>query len=202
MQDDVKAARKREIEEACLDLLAAHGFEKTSMLAVARRAKASNETLYSWYGDKVGLYAALVNRNAQESAAILEAALAGVDEPVSALRRLGPVLLAMVTGERAIALNRAAAADATGTLGRIMSEGGRSRILPLLCATLERVAHEGRLGTMEPIEAAELYVSLLIGDLQIRRAIGALPPLTDEAIARRSADALSRLLLLCEAPPP
>lgn len=41
----------------------------------ARQARASNETLYSWYGDKQGLFKALVTRNAAKVKALLEAEL-------------------------------------------------------------------------------------------------------------------------------
>ncbi|SDH23195.1 hypothetical protein [Roseospirillum parvum] len=39
---------------------------------------------------------------------------------------------------------------------------------------------------MVPIFRSRLYVSLLIGDLQIRRVIGTLPPLDEAAIAVRA----------------
>ncbi len=47
-------------------MLDAKGYAGASMLAIARQAKASNETLYNWYGDKNGLFRALVVRNAGE----------------------------------------------------------------------------------------------------------------------------------------
>ena len=80
-----------------------------SMQAVAREAKASMETLYSWYGDKTGLYQALVADNAvQIEVALIEAKTA---DPVAMLEDIGERLFDMVTSERAVALNRAAAAD-------------------------------------------------------------------------------------------
>ena len=52
MRDDKKQQRRRQIEAAAYDLLVQYGYDGTSMLAVAKAAKASNETMYRWYGDK------------------------------------------------------------------------------------------------------------------------------------------------------
>lgn len=201
MRRDARIARQRDIERACLEVLASNGYAGMSMLAVARRANASNETLYRWYGDKSGLLGAIVRRNAQESAQVLADAGAGDGSALAALERVAPILLAMVTGESAIALNRAAAADETGTLGRIIAEGGRERILPLLCAIMERAVREGSIAPGRPIEAAELFVTLLIGDLQVRRVIRALPELSPEEVERRSRLAMHRFLLLLNPEP-
>jgi hypothetical protein len=111
---------------------------------------------------------------------------------------LGPVLLALVTGERAVMLNRAAAADAsdTGTLGQAIAEAGRGTIAPLLRDLLDRARQQGRIDCDDPAEAAEVYFHLLIGDLQIRRVIGVLGELPQNAIEQRSRRALDLFLNL------
>ena len=63
MKPDRKEKRAREIEAAAYALLEAKGFEGLSMQSVAKMAKASNETLYRWYGDKIGLFEARSSRN-------------------------------------------------------------------------------------------------------------------------------------------
>ncbi|MCP4433742.1 MAG: TetR/AcrR family transcriptional regulator, partial [Gammaproteobacteria bacterium] len=54
-REEIRSARQYRIEEATYELLAESGYHACSMLSIAKRAKASNETLYRWYGDKVGL---------------------------------------------------------------------------------------------------------------------------------------------------
>ena len=71
MQDTKKDARSEQIEEAAYAVLAEKGFAGASMLSIAKRAKCSNETMYRWYGDKVGLFRALVTRNADRVASVL-----------------------------------------------------------------------------------------------------------------------------------
>ena len=65
MKTTKKIQREDEIETAAYALLAEVGYKKTSMLAIAKKASASNETLYKWYGNKQNLFASLVEKNAE-----------------------------------------------------------------------------------------------------------------------------------------
>lgn len=175
MRDDKKSIRQQQIETAAYALLEEKGYGGTSMLGIARQARASNETLYNWYGDKQGLFQALVARNAEEVKQHLEAALETDHDALSILRTLGPKLLTLLTGDRAVALNRAAAADSSGELGDTLSKAGREAVFPLLERVLVRAQKDGQLRFENSGEAVGLYLDLLIGDLQIRRVIGRQP---------------------------
>ncbi|MCK0149365.1 TetR/AcrR family transcriptional regulator [Marivita sp. S6314] len=195
MRDTARTARKAEIEAAAYRVLADKGFQNMSMLAVAKAAKASNETLYRWYGDKTGLFEALIISNAERVAVELQTYLDGAATPRAALSNLGPLLLEMLLSDRAIALNRAACADATGALGQVLAQEGRGRVFPLIVQLFELLqAHGVVRGT--PNENARLYVDLLLGDLQIRRATGALEMLTKDAVTQRAKQAEARFLAL------
>jgi len=188
-----QAERRARIEDAAYSVLADVGYNSASLLAIARRASASNETLYKWYGNKQGLFRALVASNARDAAEILRTALDEGHAPLETLARLGPVLLRLVTGERAIVLNRAAAGDVsdTGTLGRAIAEAGRGTVRPLLVDLLSRAQQKGLIACEDPQDAAETYFHLLIGDLQIRRVIGAIGELPADEIERRASRAFA-----------
>lgn len=196
MRDEKRTRRQGEIEAAAYKELEAKGYGGTSMQGIARRAKASNETLYRWYGDKQGLFRALVTRNAEEVRDHLSEALETERDALTTLKTLGPKLLILLTGDRAVALNRAAAADSSGDLGRTLSEAGRETIFPLLAQVVLRARDEGQLVFDQPQEAVSLYLDLLIGDQQIRRVIGRLPRPTREVCEARSARALGHLCQL------
>ncbi len=196
MRDENKVSRQQKIEEAAYAVLEAKGYAGASMLAIAKAARASNETLYNWYGDKTGLFKALVLRNAEEVKAHLEEGLESDRQPLDILRALGPQLLALLVSPRAIQLNRAAAADPTGELGAVISERGRESIAPLIGAVLERARREGVLTFDATGDAVSLYLNLLVGDLQIRRVIGREPPLDETAIKRRAEQAYERFFRL------
>ncbi len=196
MRAETKFHRQQEIEIAAYTLLEKHGYAGTSMQGIARMAKASNETLYNWYGDKQGLFKALVARNAAEVKDLLEQELLAGRDPLIILAHFGPKLLALLLGERAIALNRAAAADASGALGAALAEAGRGAVVPLLLQVLESAKHTGQLVFEHSPQAAVLYLDLLVGDLQIRRVIGTVAAPTPDFCCQRSDRALSHLKTL------
>ena len=160
------------------------------------------EALYRWYGDRTGLFAALVRRNADLVRDALDAragtGLAGTG--LDGLARIGPRPLAMVTAARAVALNRAAAADASGTLGAELARGGRENVTPLIVARNAEAQANAALAAAPPGEIAETYLALLVGDLQIRRATGAIDQPTPQEIETRAARALAQVKTLY--PPP
>lgn len=186
LREEKRSLRQQQIEAAAYEVLEANGYGGTSMQGIAKRARASNETLYNWYGDKQGLFRALVTRNAEEVKTHLEAELQTDHGALSILGTLGPKLLDLLTGDRAVALNRAAAADSSGELGATLSKAGREAVFPLLEQVLLRAREEGHLRFEHSGEAVGLYLDLLIGDQQIRRVIGRLPSPTAEFCEVRS----------------
>lgn len=198
MTDDGRAARRQEIAEAAYAVLQEKGYAGASMLAVAKRARASNETLYNWYGDKRGLFKDLVSANADAARAVLEDSLAADAAFEDTLRTFGATLLGAILSDRAIALNKAAAADPTGELGAALAATGRETVLPLLTAFFERRRPAGAFATVD--DMVETYLGLLVGDRQIRRAIGALPAPTEAECRAISENALAKLMRLLDAP--
>lgn len=173
MKESRRADRRMQIEAAAQAVLVEKGYAGTSMLEVAKRAKASNETLYRWYGEKSGLFAAIVKRNASAGLDQLEKALVDDGPLDEKLARFGAGLLKGALSDSAIELNRAAMADPSGKLGASIAKHGRNTIVPML-ASLLNAQHS--FGTFtDASDAAEAFIFLLIGDRQIRRAIGQLP---------------------------
>lgn len=193
MRDEKKQHRHEVITQAAYRLLAAKGYDGTSMLSIAKAAKASNETLYRWYGDKRGLFETMVRDNAAHIKSILDRAIDGQSDPVETLESIAPILLTMLLGERAVLLNRAAAADPTGELGAAISAGGRHVIQPLIENLMTEI---GAADGVNVQISTEWFLGLLIGDLQIKRAIGVLSPLTQIEIEHRSRMALQAFFKL------
>ncbi|MEM1079544.1 MAG: TetR/AcrR family transcriptional regulator [Pseudomonadota bacterium] len=197
MREDTKRLRKAEIEAAAFDLLEEKGFAGMSVLSVAQRAKASNGTLYQWYGNKVGLFEALVAGNARHIRESLELALSTEGRAWDALAAVGPDLLTALLSPRAIALNRAAAADPSGALGVALSEAGRGTIAPLIKHVITQAQGQRALANgPQATEIAETYVTLLLGDLQIRVVAGHQAPPPPEALSLRAERALAQLRTL------
>lgn len=194
MRESAQIERRRSIEEAAYELIDEKGYDNISMLAIAKRAKASNETLYRWYGDKKGLFQAMVIRNADEVYASLVEDLDRQRDPMQILEDISLKLLRLLTSDRAIALNRAAAADASGELGIALSKVGRERVLPLISKVLGQIKDQGTFGDLSLEEVTRLYMNLLIGDQQIRRAIGVMPAPNETELKTTTRKALDHLL--------
>ena len=185
-QDSARDDRMKAIEAAAYELLAQKGPRATSMLEVAKRAKASNQTMYKWYGDKHGLFLSMVRRNAMQGATVLSNALAGQHDLWDIIDQLGPALLRLVLSDRAVALNRAAASDAHAgnELGSAIFGEGRAKIQSMLTELLAR-SHTGDVAEL----GAGLYLDTLISDTQIRRVIGVTDAPPDRWIDEQSARA-------------
>lgn len=187
MRKEKLAQRKKQIRLAAYTLLAEKGYKNTSMLAIAKKAKASNETLYKWYGSKQKLFKTLIEENSLEIRRRLEEAIDGQWSVSKTLDEAGALLLSLVVSEKAIVLNRAAAADAqeTAILGLTLAEAGRNAVVPLMNQMFEQAKRDGELIFSDKDRVTETYIHLLIGDLQIRRVIGALGPLSQGEIDTR-----------------
>ncbi|MEM7546007.1 MAG: TetR/AcrR family transcriptional regulator [Pseudomonadota bacterium] len=198
MDQSEQRDRRAAIEAAAYALFREMGYKSTSMMAIAKKARASNETLYRWYGNKAGLVAALVEENARAVRVHLATSIEDRSTPLEMLRLVGPDLLSLVTGERAVLLNRAAVIDLTetDTVGRLIAQHGRETVGPLIAELLSLANSQGALRIHDVSEAAETYISLLIGDTQIRRVTGAMGPLSDADIERRAARAFKQFCRL------
>ncbi|MGO8075658.1 TetR/AcrR family transcriptional regulator [Rhizobium leguminosarum] len=199
MREDTKTRRQAEIETAAYELLKDRGYRSTSMLDIAKAANASNETLYRWYGDKNGLFKMMVESNARATKAALDAAIRDDMDPLETLGHVAPILLSMLLGDKAISLNRAAAADESGELGATIAAAGRDSVFPLIEKVIGRGLETAALAAPSAGVAAEWFLSLLIGDLQIRRVNRTLPEPSDENIRARAAAAMSAFGKLCGA---
>ncbi|MEM9104171.1 MAG: TetR/AcrR family transcriptional regulator [Pseudomonadota bacterium] len=199
MSTNVKAEKFAEIEGAAYALLAERGYDATSMLSIAKASRTSNQTLYRWYGDKRGLFKAMVLSNAAQTRDILEQTLDTKGNATTCLQHAAPVLLGMLTGEKAIALNRAAAADHSGQLGAVIAEAGRDSIFPLFQALMQQGLDEGEFHNGDARQLATWLINLLIGDQQIRRVIGVLPPPTKAQVNRHAKTAINAFLQLASA---
>jgi AcrR family transcriptional regulator len=197
LREEIRAGRQRQIEKAAYEILEARGYGGTSMLAIAKRAKASNETLYRWYGDKRGLFKTLVESNANTTTTALAAAIEGGADPLVTLEEIAPILLSMLLGEKAVLLNRSAASDESGELGRTIAAAGRDSVFPLIAKLVQRGLDTGALAAPSADTAVDWFLCLLIGDQQIRRAIRAMPPPSEDKIRLRADAAIAAFKKLC-----
>jgi AcrR family transcriptional regulator len=93
---DAAADKARQILEGAMGEFITHGYAGTSMDRVAKTAKVSKATLYSYFQDKEGLFNALVQNMAKEKFAVIYDPRLLEGEPCVALRRLGETAMQQI----------------------------------------------------------------------------------------------------------
>jgi len=167
--------RQQEVLDAVLKLMVAEG-DGFSVAAVARAASCSKETLYKWFGDRDGLLTATVRWQASKvrmpklpqerlTRTSLEAALTGFAQS----------WLTVITGDRSIALNRAAVSHAgsgKSRLGEIVLTNGPFAMKRRLEPLFEAGRAAGLLDFEDAGEAFHAFFGLVVADAQIRALLG------------------------------
>ena len=190
--------RQQAVLDATLELIVS-GQRPLSMIAVARAASCSKETLYRWFGDRDGLLTATVRWQAAKVRGVkLPQGAIDVAFLFAELRRFAFDWLTVISGETSVALNRLAIAEAgseTLDLGAIVLTNGPAamarRLEPLLSAAREAglIAAEQSADT-NGAEAFSTFFGLVVGDHQIRLLLGerlVVSPADIEQAAQRAA---------------
>ena len=188
-----RAERQERVVAAALDELIEHGYERVTMLGIASRAGASKETLYNWFGSKEGLFVALIEFNANQSAQRVREALDAEADPHQTLVDYATGLLGLLTSPASIALNRAAMSSPE--LARVLLAQGRHRVGPVVESYLAQLSDSDHLSVSDPAVAFELLYGLVVRDTQIRVLLGEPAP-TGEYIRQRAVIAVDEFLVL------
>lgn len=190
--------RREEILDTAIQVLSERGYRDASMLEVARRTSASKETLYAWFGDKRGLYEAVIRRNAQAVQVVLARHLESEAPTDLVLVDFGRALLQLLLGDSAVAINRAAISESRTdpSLAQTLGGAGREATLPSFVRFLELRRKRGALRIDTTSQAVEDFLGLLIGDIQIRRLLGLLEAPRKAQIEARAARAAKNFLRL------
>ncbi|HET6632138.1 MAG TPA: TetR/AcrR family transcriptional regulator [Rhodanobacteraceae bacterium] len=167
--------KRAAILEAAKRLFVELGFDGTSMDAVASGAGVSKLTVYSHFGDKDTLFREAVRQSCRE---LLPEHL----YQASADRTLADTLLEiarrharLMCSPEAIGVWRAIASNCRNgrpRMGQLLWEEGPARTHLLLERFLREQAAAGALDLPDPAQAARQFLSLLKGDLHLRRLFG------------------------------
>ncbi|MEO0637781.1 MAG: TetR/AcrR family transcriptional regulator C-terminal domain-containing protein [Pseudomonadota bacterium] len=190
---DALSERQREVLDVTLELLIENAAALT-MIAVARRANCSKETLYKWFGDRDGLLAATVRYQASKvRVQPFEAGTMNRAKLAEVLEGFARGLLTILTSDMSVALNRLAVSQAEAKsgapLGQIVLQNGRFSTGPRLKPAIEAGMRARVLKDLDPEEAFRDFYGLTIRDTQIRILLGddlRLSPKDIEAEAKRA----------------
>ena len=163
--------RGRRILEAAQRHFNEHGLERASVDAIAADAGVSKMTVYNNFGSKEGLFQAFVrDRTVTVVADVPGAGALDPDQPEKALLAIGTRFLALTRGNDALGALRSVygVAGAQPEVCRAFYKEGPERANGELAAYLRRAHSAGTLKVRNPLQAADLFLSMFLGSGHFR----------------------------------
>jgi len=188
--------KHRAIQQAGSEVFLQLGYDAATMDLIAAKAGVSKQTVYNHFESKDGLFKATV----EDLTAGLMAPLAmrdpGRSTPERLLAALARDFLTLMLQPSSLALHRLLVAESARfpELGPSIYAVGAGRLLTMLADYLEWETQNGRLAVAEPALAAEQFVGMLTGRLQLRALLGVAPAPDAAELARRADHTVSAFL--------
>jgi AcrR family transcriptional regulator len=175
----------------------AHGYAAASMDEVVRVSGVSKATVYAHFPGKRLLFSAIVADESVRFASHAPAGSAGPDGLNLRLLRLGQSVVLLLIAPDTIALYRMVLAEAgrAPEMAQAFHASGPACLASHVARQLEQAMGAGELRSVDPRMAAEHFVALVRGDLQLRallRVGGAPTPTTVKRTVQAGVEAFCR----------
>ena len=179
---DERRAREGEILATALGVFLRSGYGASTVDELAAAAQVTKRTIYTYYGDKAGLFAAMVRHLA--AAVSLDAT-----RDDDTLETLSARIVARLHSDELVGLHRLVIGESARfpELAQILHRSGDARHIARLADHLRAERGPARVPLAEPL------FSLLLGEKHRRRLLGIDPAPTPAQAAAHADTALSRL---------
>ncbi|MFC9858779.1 MULTISPECIES: TetR/AcrR family transcriptional regulator [unclassified Streptomyces] len=170
--------KRRAILDAAFRVFAREGYGQSCVQEIAAEAGVAKPTIYNHLRDKESLFRESMETVAARTVAHHLAALEGLREPGdgvrAALELTGHRLLRSHSTEESWALRRLMHAEATRfpELLDVVQREGAQRVKDTLADRLARLTLSARLRNRDPDLAAEQFLALLLGPMEMRSRLG------------------------------
>jgi TetR/AcrR family transcriptional regulator, mexJK operon transcriptional repressor len=171
--NEAPAGKAESILSAAKRTFLASGFGAVSMDTIAREAGVSKATVYAHFAGKEELFGAVIGRECGLYFERFSAGELNPDDVKASLTVLGRRFLDLVLSPDAIALHRIILGEVTRFpgLGEVFWRAGPERQRVQIEAFLQVAASRGTLSVPDTRLAAEQFVSLVRGDIQLRHLL-------------------------------
>jgi len=188
--------RIRAILAAAEDVFMEKGFEAGSLDDVARRANASKATIYAHFGNKVGLFRAIIGAKVGEMFAPLRRGELTHAPVPAVLTGFGTAFLTRMLSPAVVKFYRLMVAQGAQfpELARTWFANGPRTVIATLAAFLKERTAAGELEVDDPEQAAEFFLMSLRGVLHLQAVTGLSRPPYAKAIARKVAAAVAMFM--------
>jgi TetR/AcrR family transcriptional repressor of mexJK operon len=167
------ASKAESILAAAKRSFLAAGFGAVSMDAIAREAAVSKATVYAHFAGKEELFGAVIGRECERYFARFSAGELDPRDVGASLTVLGRRYLELLLSSEAIALHRIILGEVTRfpVLGEVFWRAGPERQRVQIEAFLKSAIASGTLALADTRLAAEQFVSLVRGEIQLRHLL-------------------------------
>lgn len=172
--------RRKAILAVASELFFELGYAATSIDAIIDKVGGSKRSIYTEFGNKEGLFKALVNDCASEMMAAMSIPASEEQKLEPLMRQLGLRLLELYSRPQMLVMYRTALQESQRfpELGQLFFEQGPKRAVQQLAQLLEAAAKRGELREIDCHLAAEHFVGTLRDNLYFKVALGLRQPLT------------------------
>lgn len=191
------SGRREALLAAAADVFFTEGYAAASIDSIIERAGGSKRNIYNEFGNKEGLFSALVSTFAEKILASLVIEEVEGRPLRQTLIEFGCQLMAIYMSPAWIGVYRSVLAEANRypDLGRIVYECGPARATIGLAEVLEAAKRRGEIKVDDCFRVAGHFVGLIRDNLQLQVVLGLRPPL-DETEIRQSVQLAVDLFLM------
>lgn len=175
---------RQQILAAASELFLRDGYANTSIDAVIERVGGSKRAIYSHFGGKDDLFAAMLTSISEEVLRTIPEGHEAVDEDVRAsLTRFASAVMRALMDPRTVALYRLVIAEGVRMpeLAQTFLRSGPRRAAAGLSQLLARHAAAGALTITHPAATAEHFIGMLRDDTYLEVLLGVREPLSERA---------------------
>jgi AcrR family transcriptional regulator len=160
-------ARREALLQAAAEVFFEQGYAATSIDAIIERAGGSKRNIYNAFGNKEGLFAAIVYENASKLLSTLDVGLIEGHDLEEMLTTFGKRLLDLYTSPNLMGLYRIVVCEAHRFPGlvKVFHDQGPGRATQRLAEVLEAARERGEIQTQDCAQVSRHFVGMIRDNL-------------------------------------
>ena len=188
--------RREALLRAAAEVFFEQGYAATSIDAIIERAGGSKRNIYNEFGNKQGLFSAIVKQNADRVLSTLVIEQTEGHDLQATLTAFGRRLLDAYMSPTLIGIYRIAVTEANRFPDLVKSfyEQGPGRATSRLAEVLEAANKRGEIRADDCLRLAEHFVGMIRDNLHLQVVLGLRPPLSKKEAAEAVASAVEIFL--------
>ncbi|GEO15874.1 TetR/AcrR family transcriptional regulator [Microvirga aerophila] len=190
------SGRRQALLQAAAEVFFEQGFVATSIGAIIERAGGSKRNIYSEFGNKEGLFSAIVTSTADRALSTLAIEQIEGRDLQETLTAFGRQLMAIYMSPTLIGVYRIAVTEANRFPDLVKSfyEQGPGRAASQLAEVLEGAKERGEIRADDCLRVAGHFVGMIRDNLHLQVVLGLRPPPSEQEVREAVASAVEIFL--------